>query len=175
MNVWWLLHSWLHCSFKLRPSFCECLMTFTHKSWNWMAVMKTQHVRAHRHVCTLSHTHHYVSKAPIAGEKWCWRSMSFHYQPIPFGTVGILHNQPVSFGTCVSLDSCFPCTFVLLFSLCSLLLLSSLIPLPLQIHLWPVLTNWVLTQPAYCATGKSSQWGSIWVFSEFCKSKVYKH
>ena len=31
------------------------------------------------------------------------------------------------------------------------------------------------SQPAYCATGKSSQWGSIWVFSGFCKTKVYKH
>ena len=29
------------------------------------------------------------------------------------------------------------------------------------------------SQPAYCATGKSSQ--SIWVFSGFCKIKVYKH
>ena len=29
--------------------------------------------------------------------------------------------------------------------------------------------------PAYCATGKSSQWGSIWVFSDFCEIKVYKH
>ena len=30
---------------------------------------------------------------------------------------------------------------------------------------------------AYCATGKSSQWGSIWVFSGFCKIKAlnYKH
>ena len=26
---------------------------------------------------------------------------------------------------------------------------------------------------AYCATGKSSQWESIWVFSHFCKIKLY--
>ena len=31
------------------------------------------------------------------------------------------------------------------------------------------------SQLAYCATGKSSQWGSIWVFSGFCSIKVYKH
>ena len=31
------------------------------------------------------------------------------------------------------------------------------------------------SQPAYCATGKSSQWGSIWVFSDSCGIKVYKH
>ena len=28
------------------------------------------------------------------------------------------------------------------------------------------------SQPAYCATGKSSQWGSIWVFSDFCEIKA---
>ena len=40
-------------------------------------------------------------------------------------------------------------------------------------YMWPVLTSRVLT----CSrlTGKSSQWGSIWVFSDFCKIKVYKH
>ena len=31
------------------------------------------------------------------------------------------------------------------------------------------------SKPAYCATGKSSQWGSVWVFSDFCEIKVYKH
>ena len=31
------------------------------------------------------------------------------------------------------------------------------------------------SQPAYRATGKSSQWGFVWVFSGFCKIKVYKH
>ena len=31
------------------------------------------------------------------------------------------------------------------------------------------------SEPAYCAIGKSSQWGSIWVFSDFCEIKVYKH
>ena len=31
------------------------------------------------------------------------------------------------------------------------------------------------SQPAYCATGKSSQWGSVWVFLDFCEIKVYKH
>ena len=41
-------------------------------------------------------------------------------------------------------------------------------------HLWPVLTSWVF-EPAYCATGKSSQWGSIWVFSDFYEIEVYKH
>ena len=30
-------------------------------------------------------------------------------------------------------------------------------------------------QPVCCATGKSSQWGTIWVFSDFCEIKVYKH
>ena len=45
-------------------------------------------------------------------------------------------------------------------------------------YMWPVPTNWVLTwsQLTVCATtGKSSQWGSIWVFSDFCKIKVYKY
>ena len=31
------------------------------------------------------------------------------------------------------------------------------------------------SQPAYCATGKSSQWGSIWVYSDFGEIKIYKH
>ena len=31
------------------------------------------------------------------------------------------------------------------------------------------------SQPAYCATGERSQWGSMWVFSDFCEIKVYKH
>ena len=31
------------------------------------------------------------------------------------------------------------------------------------------------SEPVYCATGKSSRWGSIWVFSDFCEIKVYKH
>ena len=31
------------------------------------------------------------------------------------------------------------------------------------------------SQPAYCATGKISQWGSIWVFSDFCEIKIYQH
>ena len=33
------------------------------------------------------------------------------------------------------------------------------------------------SQPAYRATGKRSQWGSIWVFQVvvFCKIKVYKY
>ena len=30
-------------------------------------------------------------------------------------------------------------------------------------------------RPAYCATGKSSQRVSVWVFSDFYKIKVYKH
>ena len=33
----------------------------------------------------------------------------------------------------------------------------------------------LILQPAYCATGKSSQWGSSWVFSGFGIIKVYKH
>ena len=31
------------------------------------------------------------------------------------------------------------------------------------------------SQLAYCAIGKSSRWGSIWMFSGFHKIKVYKH
>ena len=31
------------------------------------------------------------------------------------------------------------------------------------------------SEPVYCATGKSSRSGSIWVFSDFCEIKVCKH
>ena len=82
--------------------------------------------------------------------------MSFHYQPVPFGTVGILHNQPVSFGTCVSLDSCFPCTFVLLFSVCCSSVFSYSITFAKTFATCSHQLS-INSEPAYCATGKSSQ------------------